>query len=146
MKRRKRPSCLFFLLFFFVFIFTFCLFKICPTRGRVRLSVTYELRIPRIAFPGPENSGANRLHVSNDYKLSIFFLVFTRLIPFLFFSLLVKGWMAGETASRRSQKMTTPTQQYKTPHYGTKPGNFGTSKIHFPTSEGVSEVSERANE
>ena len=31
-------------------------------------------------------------------------------------------------------------------HYGTKPGHFETSKIHFPTSEGVSEVSERANE
>ena len=31
-------------------------------------------------------------------------------------------------------------------HYGTKPGHFQTSKIHFPTSEGVSEVSERANE
>ena len=31
-------------------------------------------------------------------------------------------------------------------HYGTKPGNFETSKIHFPTSEGVSKVSERANE
>ena len=33
-----------------------------------------------------------------------------------------------------------------TAHYGTKPGHFETSKIHFPTSEGVSEVSERANE
>ena len=32
------------------------------------------------------------------------------------------------------------------PHYGTKPGHFETSKIHFPTSEGVSEVSEQANE
>ena len=32
------------------------------------------------------------------------------------------------------------------PHYGTKPGHSDTSKIHFPTSEGVSEVSERANE
>ena len=31
-------------------------------------------------------------------------------------------------------------------HYGTKPGHFETSKILFPTSEGVSEVSERANE
>ena len=31
-------------------------------------------------------------------------------------------------------------------HYGTKPGHFETSKIHCPTSEGVSEVSERANE
>ena len=31
-------------------------------------------------------------------------------------------------------------------HYGTKSGHFKTSKIHFPTSEGVSEVSERANE
>ena len=33
-----------------------------------------------------------------------------------------------------------------TAHYGTKPGHFETLKIHFPTSEGVSEVSERANE
>ena len=32
------------------------------------------------------------------------------------------------------------------PHYGTKPGQFDTLKIHFPTCEGVSEVSERANE
>ena len=32
------------------------------------------------------------------------------------------------------------------PHCGTKPGHFETSKIHFPTSEGVSEVNERANE
>ena len=31
-------------------------------------------------------------------------------------------------------------------HYGSKPGHFKTSKIHFPTSEGVSEVSARANE
>ena len=30
-------------------------------------------------------------------------------------------------------------------HYGSKPGHFETSIIHFPTSEGVSEVSERAN-
>ena len=30
-------------------------------------------------------------------------------------------------------------------HYGTKPGHFETLKIHFPTSEGVSEVSQRAN-
>ena len=30
-------------------------------------------------------------------------------------------------------------------HYGTKPGHFETSIIHFPTTEGVSEVSERAN-
>ena len=33
-----------------------------------------------------------------------------------------------------------------TAHCGTKPGHFETSRIHFPTSEGVSEVSERANE
>ena len=33
-----------------------------------------------------------------------------------------------------------------TAHYGTKPGQFETSIIHFPTSEGVSEVSERASE
>ena len=31
-------------------------------------------------------------------------------------------------------------------HYVTKLGNFETSKIYFPTSEGVSEVSERASE
>ena len=31
-------------------------------------------------------------------------------------------------------------------HYGTKPGHFETSIFQFPTSEGVSEVSERANE
>ena len=31
-------------------------------------------------------------------------------------------------------------------HYGTKLGHFETSIIHFPTSEGVSEVSEQANE
>ena len=31
-------------------------------------------------------------------------------------------------------------------HYGTKPGHFETSIIHFPTSEGLSEVSEQANE
>ena len=31
-------------------------------------------------------------------------------------------------------------------HYGTKPGHFETSIIHFPTSEGVSEVIERASE
>ena len=31
-------------------------------------------------------------------------------------------------------------------HYGIKPGHFETLKIHFPTSEGVNEVSERANE
>ena len=30
-------------------------------------------------------------------------------------------------------------------HYATKPGHFETSIIHFPTSEGVSEVSKRAN-
>ena len=34
----------------------------------------------------------------------------------------------------------------QTLHYGTKPGHFETSKIHFPSSEGVSEVSERASE
>ena len=36
-------------------------------------------------------------------------------------------------------------QDTKASHYGTKPGHFETLKIHFPTSEGVSEVSERAN-
>ena len=37
--------------------------------------------------------------------------------------------------------MTTTTK-----HYRTKPGHFETLKIYFPTSEGVSKVSERANE
>ena len=32
-----------------------------------------------------------------------------------------------------------------TVHYGTKPGHFEASRIHSPTSEGVSEVSKRAN-
>ena len=40
------------------------------------------------------------------------------------------------------RRKTTTT----TTHCGTKPGHFETSEIHFPTSEGVSEVSERANE
>ena len=31
-------------------------------------------------------------------------------------------------------------------HFGTNPGHFETLRIHFPMSEGVSEVSERANE
>ena len=31
-------------------------------------------------------------------------------------------------------------------HYGTKPGHFKDIKFHFPTSEGLSEVSERASE
>ena len=31
-------------------------------------------------------------------------------------------------------------------HYGTKSGHFERSKFHFSTSEGVSEVSERASE
>ena len=34
----------------------------------------------------------------------------------------------------------------KTVHYGTKPSDFETLTIDFSTSEGVSEVSERANE
>ena len=46
--------------------------------------------------------------------------------------------IGGASASKSSASSTT--------HYGTKPGHFETSKIHFPTSEGVSEVSERANE
>ena len=44
------------------------------------------------------------------------------------------------TASPTFSPSSSPT------HYGTKPGHFETSKIHFPTSEGVSEVTERANE
>ena len=50
---------------------------------------------------------------------------------------------------RRSSPAHSPTRHpalLATAHYGTKPGHFETSKIHFPTSEGVSEVSERANE
>ena len=43
-------------------------------------------------------------------------------------------------------KMDLGDRDKKSVHYGTKPGHFETSKIHFPTSEGVSEVSERANE
>ena len=43
-------------------------------------------------------------------------------------------------------KLQIKMAQVHTSHYGTKPGHFETSKIHFPTSEGVSEVSERANE
>ena len=39
----------------------------------------------------------------------------------------------------------TASAEVKRMHCGTKPGHFETLKIHFPTSEGVSEVSERAN-
>ena len=51
--------------------------------------------------------------------------------------------------SMRHSRQTSQELEWLTapgPHYGTKPGHFETSKIHFPTSEGVSEVSERANE
>ena len=52
-----------------------------------------------------------------------------------------------ERVTRRSRVVTFDlVNNEKAPHYGTKPGHFETSKIHFPTSEGVSEVSERANE
>ena len=40
----------------------------------------------------------------------------------------------------------TVVRNYSPIRYGTKPGHFETSKIHFPTSEGVSEVNERASE
>ena len=43
-------------------------------------------------------------------------------------------------------KTMTTTRTDTTMHYGTEPSHFETSIIHFPTSEGVSEVSERANE
>ena len=55
---------------------------------------------------------------------------------------------ASSSASSRSltNQWTLINRRRKTTtHYGTKPGHFETSKIHFPTSEGVSEVSERAN-
>ena len=39
-----------------------------------------------------------------------------------------------------------PIKEVDTAHYGTKPGHFETLIIYCPTSEGVSEVSERANE
>ena len=47
---------------------------------------------------------------------------------------------SSRTADGESNQLQQPE------HCGTKPGHFETSKIHFPTSEGVSEVSERANE
>ena len=46
----------------------------------------------------------------------------------------------------KSKKLRNVSESDEAPHYGTKPGHFDTLKIHFPTSEGVSEVSERANE
>ena len=46
----------------------------------------------------------------------------------------------------RSTPMSPDEGELGSLHYGTKPGQFETLKIHFPTSEGVSEVSERANE
>ena len=39
-----------------------------------------------------------------------------------------------------------PGIEFRTLHCGANLGHFETSIIHFPTSEGVSEVSERANE
>ena len=48
--------------------------------------------------------------------------------------------------SSESCHLRPQVKRKQTLHYGTKPGHFETSKIHFPTSEGVSEVSERANE
>ena len=66
--------------------------------------------------------------------------------------------MTEETSPRQEElpaKRSTFTQQSHrdaerisegAKHYGTKLGHFETLKIHFPTSEGVSEVSERANE
>ena len=55
--------------------------------------------------------------------------------------------MAGEKLCGMSPtSAVTGSAQGVAWHYGTKPGHFETLKIHFPTSEGVSEVSERANE
>ena len=45
-----------------------------------------------------------------------------------------------------SMQLEQTVKEAEAAHYGTKPGHFETMKIHFPTSEGVSEVSERANE
>ena len=44
--------------------------------------------------------------------------------------------------NHKSHKIFRPNGRL---HYGTKPGHFETSVIHFATSEGVSEVSERAS-
>ena len=56
---------------------------------------------------------------------------------------------AGSSSSSsggRDAEMRRSSRDDRTAHYGTKPGYIGTSKIHFPTSEGVSEMSKRANE
>ena len=55
-----------------------------------------------------------------------------------------KSVCARETVSKPA-KVDPALDQVRT-HYGTKPGHFETSKIYLPMSEGVSEVSERANE
>ena len=58
---------------------------------------------------------------------------------------LVDLWQHDQYDQQRfSGKITTKTRTWW--HYGTKPGHFETYKIHFPTCEGVSEVSERANQ
>ena len=54
------------------------------------------------------------------------------------------GASRAEQANERSVRENHQTEEQV--HYGTKPGHFETLKIHCPTSEGVSEVSERANE
>ena len=51
---------------------------------------------------------------------------------------------------KKNVAKTTFQAELNSAHYGTKPGHFETSIIHFPISEGVSEgvskVSERADE
>ena len=49
-------------------------------------------------------------------------------------------------AAAESAAISAANPVTESAHYGTKPGHFKTSIIHLPTSEGVSEVSERANE
>ena len=74
---------------------------------------------------------------------------------------LLRGEKGGRDEERRRREMEGQTRRSsqgrhglarlyldstRPTHYGTKTGHFETSKIHFPTSDGVSEVSERANE
>ena len=56
------------------------------------------------------------------------------------------GKMAERYSWTRGEFLLQPRDFFGAVHYGTKPGHFETSKIHFPTSEGESEVSERASE
>ena len=52
-------------------------------------------------------------------------------------------WHIGKRNSHSDESDASSEQRV---NCGTKPGHFETSIIHFPTSEGLSEVSERANE